>query len=68
VGRDGERYAGDLRKNGTGIFLRRGLDSGWVICPSGATSRLERSITIALAAITSENVISAINHDHLLSL
>jgi hypothetical protein len=41
-----------------------------VICPPGLTSRLERSITIAfiLAAITSENVISAINHDHLLSL
>jgi hypothetical protein len=49
-------------------------EGGWtgvsVICPPGLTSRLERSITIAfiLAAITSENVISAINHDHLLSL
>ena len=26
VGRDGERYAGDLGQKGTGIFLRRGLD------------------------------------------
>jgi hypothetical protein len=26
VGRDGERYAGDLGQMGTGIFLRGGLD------------------------------------------
>ncbi|MDR3486541.1 MAG: hypothetical protein P4M05_16740, partial [Bradyrhizobium sp.] len=26
VGRDGERYAGDLGWKGTGIFLQRGLD------------------------------------------
>jgi hypothetical protein len=34
--RDGGRYAGDLGRKGTGIFLRQGLDRKWVICPSGA--------------------------------
>jgi len=41
-----------------------------VICPPGVINRPERSITIAfiLAAITSQDVISGINHHHLSSL
>jgi hypothetical protein len=34
VGRDGEGYAGDLRRKGMKIFLRKGLDTDLLRCPT----------------------------------
>jgi hypothetical protein len=49
MGRDGESYAGDLGQKRTKIFLRKGLDSDLLICPTGSEPKGSENRTSAIS-------------------
>jgi hypothetical protein len=56
MGRDGESYAGDLGQKRTKIFLRKGLDSDLLICPTGSEPKGSENRTSAISGTCCEKM------------